>query len=79
MRTHEVRDFSKRGDALPIPNLIEVQIVSYAKFLQKEVEAVLKKRVATQKPSDLPAGRPSSCWRVATSRRMSRNASERLA
>ena len=43
MRTHEVRDFSKRGDALPIPNLIEVQIVSYAKFLQKEVEAVKRK------------------------------------
>ena len=37
MRTHEVRDFSKRGDALPIPNLIEVQIESYQKFLQKDV------------------------------------------
>src|SRR5215203_4803295 len=43
MRTHEVRDFSKRGDALPIPNLIEVQIVSYAKFLQKEVPADKRK------------------------------------
>ncbi|MGB7159826.1 MAG: DNA-directed RNA polymerase subunit beta [Tepidisphaeraceae bacterium] len=38
MRVHEVRDFSKRGDALPIPNLIDVQIESYQKFLQKEVE-----------------------------------------
>src|SRR5438874_6202719 len=38
MRTHEVRDFSKRGDALPIPNLIDVQIESYQKFLQKEVD-----------------------------------------
>ncbi len=37
MRVHEVRDFSKRGDALPIPNLIDVQIDSYQKFLQKEV------------------------------------------
>ena len=37
MRVHEVRDFSKRGDALPIPNLIDVQIESYQKFLQKEV------------------------------------------
>src|ERR1700759_3408475 len=43
MRTHEVRDFSKRGDALPIPNLIEVQIESYQKFLQKEVEPSKRK------------------------------------
>src|SRR4026208_806192 len=43
MRTHEVRDFSKRGDALPIPNLIEVQIESYQKFLQKEVETSKRK------------------------------------
>ena len=38
MRTREVRDFSKRGDALPIPNLIEVQIESYQRFLQKDTE-----------------------------------------
>src|SRR6185369_322910 len=38
MRTPEVRDFSKRGDALPIPNLIEVQQVSYQRFLQQEAE-----------------------------------------
>src|SRR5215211_5334831 len=43
MRTHEVRDFSKRGDALPIPNLIDVQIESYQKFLQKEVDAAKRK------------------------------------
>src|SRR5688500_10299258 len=43
MRTHEVRDFSKRGDALPIPNLIEVQIESYAKFLQKDVDPAKRK------------------------------------
>src|SRR5213078_307512 len=36
MPVHEVRDFSKRGDALPIPNLIDVQIESYQRFLQKE-------------------------------------------
>ena len=29
MRVQEIRDFSKRGDALPIPNLIDVQIESY--------------------------------------------------
>ena len=38
MRSYEPRDFSKRGDALPIPNLIDVQIESYQKFLQKEVD-----------------------------------------
>src|SRR5271169_1704543 len=37
MRSYEPRDFSKRGDTLPIPNLIEVQLASYKKFLQKEV------------------------------------------
>jgi DNA-directed RNA polymerase subunit beta len=43
MRTPEVRDFSKRGDALPIPNLIDVQIESYQKFLQKDVDPAKRK------------------------------------
>src|SRR5690242_20056355 len=43
MRTHEVRDFSKRGDALPIPNLIHVQLSAYQRFLQKDVEAGKRK------------------------------------
>ena len=43
MRTHEVRDFSKRGDALAIPNLIRVQTDAYAKLLQKEVEPSKRK------------------------------------
>jgi DNA-directed RNA polymerase subunit beta len=37
---HEVRtprDFAKRGDALPIPNLVRVQQDAYVRFLQKEV------------------------------------------
>src|SRR5580700_1952918 len=38
MRLHEVRDYSKRGDTLPVPNLIAVQIVSYTRFLQKDVK-----------------------------------------
>src|SRR5256886_16523594 len=38
MQVREVRDFSKRGDALPVPNLVEVQLESYQRFLQKEVE-----------------------------------------
>src|SRR5712671_6690563 len=43
MRVHEVRDFSKRGDALPIPNLIDIQIESYQRFLQKEVPVEKRK------------------------------------
>jgi DNA-directed RNA polymerase subunit beta len=43
MRVHEVRDFSKRGDALPIPNLIDVQVTAYQHFLQKDVEAAKRK------------------------------------
>src|SRR5918993_3164247 len=39
----EPRDFSKRGDALPVPNLVEVQQESYQRFLQKEV-AVEKRK-----------------------------------
>ena len=38
MRVNEVRDFSKRGDALPIPNLVEVQTIAYRRFLQQEIE-----------------------------------------
>src|SRR3982750_511524 len=43
MRVHEVRDFSKRGDALPLPNLIDVQIAAYHRFLQKETDSVKRK------------------------------------
>ena len=43
MRVNEVRDFSKRGDALPIPNLIDVQTTAYQKFLQKDIEAIKRK------------------------------------
>src|SRR3954451_6379520 len=41
--THEPRDFSKRGDALPVPNLVRVQQDSYVRFLQKEVEPTKRK------------------------------------
>src|SRR5881275_500145 len=43
MKVHEVRDFSKRGDALPIPNLIDVQIEAYQRFLQKDTDAAKRK------------------------------------
>ena len=37
MRVAPVRDYSKRGDALPIPNLMEVQIAAYRRFLQADI------------------------------------------
>jgi len=43
MQVHEVRDFSKRGEALPIPNLIDIQIESYQRFLQKDTEPSKRK------------------------------------
>jgi DNA-directed RNA polymerase subunit beta len=43
MRVRDVRDFSKRGDALPIPNLIRVQQEAYVRFLQKDVEPAKRK------------------------------------
>ncbi|MCS7034291.1 MAG: DNA-directed RNA polymerase subunit beta, partial [Phycisphaerae bacterium] len=43
VQVHEVRDFSKRGDALPIPNLVEVQRAAYARFLQKDTDPSRRK------------------------------------
>jgi DNA-directed RNA polymerase subunit beta len=34
MLLQTVRDYSKRGDALPIPNLVQVQLAAYERFLQ---------------------------------------------
>jgi DNA-directed RNA polymerase subunit beta len=38
MQVREVRDFSKIGDAMPIPNLIHVQLAAYQRFLQKDTD-----------------------------------------
>ena len=38
MQLNSVRDYSKRGDALPIPNLVRVQQAAYARFLQEDGE-----------------------------------------
>src|SRR5690349_20076928 len=43
MRVQDVRDFSKRGDALPIPNLINVQTQAYQRFLQKDTDPAKRK------------------------------------
>ncbi len=34
LKMDRVRDFSKVGDAAPIPNLIDIQLASYSRFLQ---------------------------------------------
>ncbi|MGD8452324.1 MAG: DNA-directed RNA polymerase subunit beta [Phycisphaerae bacterium] len=38
MQIDYVRDFSRQGDALPIPDLIEIQRESYERFLQGDVD-----------------------------------------
>src|SRR5215218_2250435 len=43
MQVREVRDFSKIGDAMPIPNLIHVQLDAYQRFLQKDADALKRK------------------------------------
>jgi DNA-directed RNA polymerase subunit beta len=39
----EIRDFSKHGDAIAIPNLVKVQALAYDRFLQKDVEETKRK------------------------------------
>ncbi len=43
MQVTQIRDFSRYGDAIPVPNLIEVQTASYERFLQADLEAGKRK------------------------------------
>ena len=43
MKVSEIRDFSKRGDAITVPNLIKVQQEAYMRFLQKDIDAEKRK------------------------------------
>jgi len=43
MQVREVRDFSKIGDAMPIPNLIHVQLAAHQRFLQKDTDPLKRK------------------------------------
>ncbi|HOD79828.1 MAG TPA: DNA-directed RNA polymerase subunit beta [Phycisphaerae bacterium] len=43
LRADKVRNFSKVGDAAPVPNLIEIQTASYARFLQLETDPSRRK------------------------------------
>jgi DNA-directed RNA polymerase subunit beta len=48
MKSRNVRIFGKLGDAVPIPNLIEVQISSYERFLQKNVPMSKRKDIGLE-------------------------------
>ena len=39
MNTETLRDYSKRGDTIPVPNLVRVQRAAYDRFLQADVES----------------------------------------
>ena len=49
-----VRDYSKRGDALSIPNLVEVQQAAYERFLQHVKEPALIAFATTSSEAALP-------------------------
>ena len=36
MTSRMVRDFSKRGDAIPVPELTRVQLQAYQRFIQTD-------------------------------------------
>ena len=42
--SERVRNFSKIGDAAPVPNLIDIQLSSYDRFLQKETDPTRRRR-----------------------------------
>ena len=44
----KVRDFCKVGDATPIPNLIEIQTLSYERFLQKDIAATKRELIGLE-------------------------------
>ena len=44
MKSQTTRDFGRIGDAVAVPNLIEVQLASYSRFLQKDAPPLKRKR-----------------------------------
>ena len=45
MVVDKVRDFSKRGDAIPVPTLTRVQAEAYRRFLQLEIDPMKRDRL----------------------------------
>ncbi|MCE5277339.1 MAG: DNA-directed RNA polymerase subunit beta [Planctomycetaceae bacterium] len=48
LRFNKVRNFCKVGDAAPIPNLNEIQVKSYERFLQEDVEPTKRKSIGLE-------------------------------
>ncbi len=48
MQIAYVRDFSRHGDAVPVPNLIELQTESYARFLQVSTDPESRKPIGLE-------------------------------
>ena len=44
MKPRITRDFGRIGDAVPVPNLIEVQLASYSRFLQEDASPLKRKK-----------------------------------
>ncbi|MFH0982116.1 MAG: DNA-directed RNA polymerase subunit beta [Planctomycetota bacterium] len=43
VQSKTIRNFGKVGDVLPVPNLIDIQVASYARFLQQEAAPEARK------------------------------------
>ena len=48
MQMNDVRDFGHYGDALPVPDLIEIQSESYERFLQSNVDPARRARMGLE-------------------------------
>ena len=48
MSSRNVRDFSKIGDAIEIPNLIDLQKKSYDRFLQADAAPAKRKKAGLE-------------------------------
>jgi DNA-directed RNA polymerase subunit beta len=48
MKSQTVRDFGRIGDAIAVPDLIEVQLKSYSRFLQKDVPPNGRKNIGLE-------------------------------
>ncbi len=48
MQVDRLRDFSRYGDALPVPDLIEIQRESYERFLQSDMDPAERKPIGLE-------------------------------
>ena len=48
MKSRKIRNFGKIGDAIEVPDLIEVQLASYARFLQEDAAPDKRKDIGLE-------------------------------